>query len=199
MNANPIDILCASLVTTLGVTPAAAEAALHATLQHFHTESHSPTVARTGLAPADYLQTAIQTPRFAAFLAATALKADGRKADARLHWEAFVQREIDAANRAHQAVPPTATLGNPDAIHRIGRRLGLSDDRTDQLIPEIVLTLAAGYPHRVGSHWPLSLTDILTGVTAPELTEMLSHAAKLADGRTEEADTELRRMLRKFR
>lgn len=193
------DILCASLVARLGVTPAAAEAALYATLQHFHAEAHNPAVARTGLTPADYLNTALQTPRFAATLSASALMADGREADARLNWEAHVQREIADAERAHQAVPPTATLGNQAAIHRVGRSLGLSDERTDQLVPRIVLTLATGYPYRAHHQRHLTLTGILTQVTAAELTELLRHTALAADGRTEEAAAALRRMLRKAR
>ncbi|MFE9770617.1 hypothetical protein ACFYOV_02825 [Streptomyces sp. NPDC005931] len=194
-----LQILCANLANRYGVHPAAAESALLATLEHFHAESHDPAVARAGLTPAQYLNEAVQSPRFAAMLSASALLADGREADARLNWEAYVQREVSAAKRAHEAVPPTALLGNPDAIHRIGGRLGLSDEHTDQLIPRIVLTLATGYPYRSARQRHLSLTDILAQVTSAELTALLRHTALLAAGRTEEAAATLRRIQRAAR
>ncbi|GAA3304901.1 hypothetical protein [Streptomyces cinereospinus] len=190
------EILCATLVARLGVHPVAAESALLATLEHFHAQSHEPAVARAGFTPAEYMQTAMRTPRFKATLTASALLSDGREADARLSWEAYVQREIAVAERAHQAVPPTALLGDTDAMHRVGRRLGLSDEQTDQFIPGIVLTLAAGYPYRAPNQRHLSLTGILAQVATEELTELLRHTALSAAGRSEEAAAALRRMQR---
>ncbi|MFH9227635.1 hypothetical protein [Streptomyces lydicus] len=189
------EILCATLVARLGVHPVAAESALLAPLKHFHAQSHEPAVARAGFMPAEYLQTALRTPRFKATLTASALLADGREGDARLSWEAYVQREIAMAEQAHQAVPPTALLGDIDAMHRIGQRLGLSDEQTDQLIPGIVLTLAAGYSYRAPHQRHLSLTDILAQVATEDLTELLRHTALSAAGRSEEAAA-LRRMQR---
>ncbi|TQK44378.1 hypothetical protein FBY35_5882 [Streptomyces sp. SLBN-118] len=193
------EILCASLVSRLGVHPAAARSALLATVEHFHAQSHNPAVLRAGLTPAEYMDTAVQTPRFAATLSSSALLADGREADARLNWEAYVQREISAAKRAHRAVPPTVLLGDPDAIHRIGRRLGLIDEQTDQFVPGIVLTLATGYPYRAHHQRHLSLTDILAQVTTEDMTELLRHTALSAAGHTEEAAATLRRMHRAAR
>ncbi|MFD8509826.1 hypothetical protein ACFV27_01570 [Streptomyces antimycoticus] len=180
-------MLCASLVGRLGVHPAAAESALLATLEHFHAQSHHAAVVRAGLTPAEYMEAALRTPRFRAILTASALLADGREADARLSWEAYVQREMSAAKRAHQAVPPTALMGNPDAIHRVGRRLGLGDEQTDQLVAGIVLTLATGYPFRAHHQRHLSLADILAQVTTEDLAELLRHAALSATGYAEEA------------
>ncbi|SED60340.1 hypothetical protein SAMN05428942_2114 [Streptomyces sp. 2112.2] len=191
-----MQILCADLVHRYGVHPAAAESALLATLEHFHAEAHHPAVAGAGRTPTEYLHVALTTPRFAATLSSSALMADGREVDARLSWEAYVQREMSAAKEAHQAVPPTALLGNPHAIHRIGRRLGLSNEQTDEFIPNIVLTLAAGYPYRAAHQRHLSLTDILAQVTTEDLAELLRHTALSAAGRTEEAAAMLRRFQR---
>ncbi|MFE2842602.1 hypothetical protein ACFXKS_03410 [Streptomyces scopuliridis] len=193
------EILCASLVSRLGVHRAAAESALLATLEHFHAESHNPAVVRVGLSPAEYMDTAMQTSRFAAILSSSALRADGREADARLNWEAYVQREIAAAERAHRAVPPTALLGDPAAIHRVGRRLGLSDEQTNQFVLGVVLTLATGYPYRCAHQRHMSLTDILAQITTEDLTELLRHTALSAAGHTEEAAAMLRRMQRAAR
>ncbi|WP_063734414.1 hypothetical protein [Streptomyces sp. RTd22] len=199
MHSIALQMLCASVVSRYGVHPDAAESALLATLEHFHAESHDPAVARTGRTSTQYLNEAMQSPRFAAMLSASALMADGREADARLNWEAYVQREVSAARQAHEVVPPSAPLGNPDEIHRIGRRLGLRDEQTDQLIRRIVLTLATGYPHRSAHQRHLSLTDILTQVTSSELTLLLRHTALLAAGRTDEAAAALRRIQRAAR
>ncbi|MFI1436543.1 hypothetical protein [Streptomyces lydicus] len=199
MHLNSMQILCSEVVNRLGVHPAAAESALLATLEHFHAEAHHPAVARAGRTPAEYLAVAVTTPRFAATLSSTALMADGREADARLSWEASVQREMSAAMEAHRAVPPTALLGNPHAIRPIGRRLGLSNEQTDQFIPSIVLTLAAGYPYRSAHQRHLSLTDILARVTKEELAELLRHTALSVAGRTEEAAAMLRRFQRAAR
>lgn len=107
------EILYASLVSRLGVDRAAAESALLATLEHFHIESHNPAVVRAGLSPADYMDTVMQTARFAATLSSAALMADGRDADARLNWKAYVQREIAVAERAQQAVPRPPSSATP--------------------------------------------------------------------------------------
>lgn len=192
-------ILCASLVGRLGVDPAAAESALLATLEHFHAQSHNPAVVRAGFTPAEWMETALRTPRFKATLTASDLLADGRGADARLSWESFVQREIVVAERAHQAVPPTVLLGDVEAMRRIGQRLGLSADQTDQFIPGIVLTLAVGYPYRSRHQRHLSLTDILAQVTTEDLTELLRHTALSAAGHSEEAAATLRRIRRAVR
>ncbi|MFJ3229958.1 hypothetical protein [Streptomyces sp. NPDC086787] len=190
------DILCASLVARLGVSPDAAESALLATLEHFRAQAHNPAVARAGFTPDEYLLTAARTPRFKATLTASALMADGREVDSRLSWEAYVQREIAAAECAHQAVPPTALLGDLDAVHHVGQRLGLSDEQTDQFIPGIVLTLAQGYPYRAPEQRHLSLADILAQVTTEDLTEFLRHAAVSAASRAREAAAAARRMQR---
>ncbi|KPI32311.1 hypothetical protein [Streptomyces sp. NPDC021608] len=196
MNTIESQILCARLAGRLGVHPAAAETALLATLEHFRAQSHDPGVVWAGLTPDEYMEAALRAPRFRATLQASALVADGREADARLSWEAFMQREMSDAKRAHQAVPPTVLMGNPGAIRRIGRRLGLSDEQTDQLVADIVLTLATGYPFRAHHQRHLSLADILTQVTAEDLTELLQHAALAATGRDEEAAAMLRRIQR---
>ncbi|MXM62190.1 hypothetical protein GR925_01665 [Streptomyces sp. HUCO-GS316] len=186
-------IVLTDLVCRLGVSPAAVETALVKTVQHFDSESRNPIVARTGRTPAEYLATSLTTPRFHAMLASIALKAEGREADARLAWEAYVQREIATATRAHEAVPETALLGDVEAVRRIGRGVGLDDDQTDQLIPGIVLTLAMGYYYRPAGDQHLTLTEALSRVAADELTEMLRHASLSAAGRTEDAAHALRR------
>ncbi|MCZ4099825.1 hypothetical protein [Streptomyces sp. H39-C1] len=192
-------ILCASLVSRLGVHPAAAESALLATLEHFHAQSRNPVVVGAGFTPAEWMETALRTPRFKATLTASALLADGREADSRLSWEAYVQREMALAQRAHQAVPPTAPLGNLDAMRHIGRCLSLNDERTDQLIPDIVLTLALGYPFRSLHLRHLSLTGILTQVTTEDLAELLRHAAPSARAHPEGAAATFRRVQRPAR
>lgn len=199
MHLNSMQILCWDVANRLGVHPAAAESALLATLEHFHAEAHHPAVARAGRTPAEYLDVAVTTPRFAATLSSSALMADGREVDARLNWEAYVQREVSAARLAHKAVPATALLGNPDAVHRIGRGLGLSDEQTDQFIPGIVLTLAAGYPYRTARQRHLSLTDILAQIAAEDLTELLRHTALSAAGLTDDAAAVLQRIQRAAR
>ncbi|MFE1923369.1 hypothetical protein ACFW91_12455 [Streptomyces asoensis] len=195
---NPIEsqILCARLVGRLGVHPGAAQRALLATLEHFRAKSHDPGVVWAGLTPDEYMEAALRTPHFRATLQASALLADGRESDARLSWEVFMKREMSAAQRTHQAVPPTVLVGNPGAIHRIGRRLGLNDEQTDQLVADIVLTLATGYPFRARHQRHLSLADILTQVTPEDLAELLQHAALSATGRDEEAAAMLRRIQR---
>ncbi|WP_405908780.1 hypothetical protein OG742_30725 [Streptomyces sp. NBC_00828] len=197
MNPNMVKDLCASVVRRLSLRPATVEAALLVTLHHFSGESHNPGVAYTGLTPDQYVVLSLSTPRFEATLASAALKAEGREADARLNWEAFVQREQETARLAHEAIPKTALLA--DAIHRIGRQLGLCGECTDQFVSGVVLTLALGYPYRLADQRHLSLTDLLAQVTTEEVTELLRHAAHSATGRTEEAAATLRRMQRAAR
>jgi hypothetical protein len=199
MEPIPLEDLCADLVDRLGVHPAIVAHVLLATVEHFDAESHSALVRQSGLSPAEYLDIVLTTPRFAATLTAGALMAAGREADARLHWDAYVQREAQAANLAHQGVPASAPLGNPKALHRIGGRLGLSEEETDELIPRIILTIAAGYPFRPIHQRHLSLTDALTQCTAEDLTVMLRHAALSKAGRTEEAAAALRYIPRTHR
>ncbi|MFM9596252.1 hypothetical protein ACKI1J_40625 [Streptomyces scabiei] len=190
---NPVtQIVLTDLVCRLGVSDAAVERALVTTLQHFTAESRNPIVALTGRTPAQYLDTSLTTPRFHAMLASIALKIEGREADARLAWEAYVQREIATATRAHEALPESALLGDVEAVRRIGRGLGLDDDQTDQLIPGIVLTLAMGYYYRPVGDRHLTLTEALSRVTADELAEMLRHASLSAAGRTADAADALR-------
>ncbi|MFC8671443.1 hypothetical protein ACFUEN_02070 [Streptomyces griseorubiginosus] len=191
--------LCASVASRLSLRPTTVNDALLATLHHFSGESRNPAVANIGLTPDQYVQRSLSTPRFEATLASTALKAEGREADARLNWEAFVQREQEAARHAHEAIPKTALLADSDAIHRIGRQLNLCDECTDQLVSGVVLTLALGYPYRTADQQHLSLTDLLAQVTTKELTELLRHAAQSATGRTEEAAATLRRLRRAAR
>ncbi|MFI6464582.1 hypothetical protein [Streptomyces sp. NPDC050538] len=199
MNPDTLKDLCASVVHRLSLRPTTVEAALLVTLHHFSGESRNPAVAYIGLTPDQYVLRSLSTPRFEATLASVALKAEGREADARLNWEAFVQREQEAARLAHEAIPKTALLVDADAIHWIGRQLGLCDERTDQLVSGVVLTLALGYPYRLADQWHLSLTDLLAQVTTEELTELLRHAAHSEAGRTEEAAAALRRMQRAVR
>ncbi|MFJ4939044.1 hypothetical protein ACIP8U_34980 [Streptomyces pseudovenezuelae] len=199
MNPNMLKDLCASVVSRLSLRPTTVEAALLVTLHHFSGESRNPAVAHIGLTPDQYVRRSLSTPRFEATLASAALKAEGREADARLNWEAFVQREQEAAKLAHAAIPKTALLADSDAIHRIGRQLDLCGECTDQFVSGVVLTLALGYPYRTADQWHLSLTDLLAQVTTEELTELLRHAAQSATGRTEEAAATLRRMQRAAR
>ncbi|MFI1100222.1 hypothetical protein [Streptomyces melanogenes] len=189
MDPIALGTLCASVVNRFGVRTVAVESALLATLEYFHAESRNRAIAQFGLTPAEYLHRAMQTPCFEATLSTGALMADGREADARLNWEAYLQREESTAKRAHQAVPPTALLGDPDAIHRIGHRLGLSDEQTDQLTSRIVLTVATGYPYRSPCQLHLSLTDMLAQVTTEDLTLLLQLTALSATEHTHEPDS----------
>ncbi|MFI5800248.1 hypothetical protein [Streptomyces sp. NPDC051677] len=183
----------------MSLRPITVDAALLVTLNHFASESHDPAVAYTGLTPDQYVALSLSTPRFEATLASAALRVEGREADARLNWEAYVQREQEAARLAHEAIPKTALLADADAIHRIGHQLGLCGECTDQLVSGVVLTLSLGYPYRLADQRHLSLTDLLAQVTTEELTELLRHAAHSARGRTEEAAATLRRMQRAAR
>ncbi|MEV4444592.1 hypothetical protein [Streptomyces mirabilis] len=191
-----LNALCASVVRRFSLRSTTVEAALLVTLHHFSSESHNPAVAHIGLTPDQYVALSLSTPRFEATLVSAALKAEGRAADARLNWEAFVKREQEAARLAHESIPKTALLADVDAIRRIGRQLGLCGECTDQLTSGIVLTLALGYPYRLAGQRHLSLTDLLAQVTSEELTELLRHAAHSAARRGEEAAVTLRRMQR---
>lgn len=199
MNPDMLKDLCASVVSRLSLPATTVEAALLVTLHHFSGESRNPAVAHIGLTSDQYVLRSLSTPRFEATLASAAPKAEGREADARLNWEAFVQREQEAARLAHEAIPKTALLADADAIHRIGRQLGLCGECTDQFVSGVVLTLALGYPYRLADQRHLSLTELLAQVTTEELTELLRHAAHSATGRTEEAAATLRRMQRAAR
>ncbi|MGR3872739.1 hypothetical protein ACUXZZ_29790 [Streptomyces graminifolii] len=199
MNPDTLKDLCASVVSRLSLRPTTVEAALLVTLHHFSGESRDPAVAYIGLTPDQYVLRSLSTPRFEATLVSAALKAEGREVDARLNWEALVQREQETARLAHEAVPKTALLADADAIHRIGRQLGLCAECTDQLVSGVVLTLALGYPYRLADQWHLSLTDLLAQVTTEELTELLRLAALAAAGRTEEAAAAIRRIQRAVR
>ncbi|MEU6475363.1 hypothetical protein ABZ858_00460 [Streptomyces sp. NPDC047017] len=191
------DMMCVNLVNRLDVTMDAARSALDTTLHRVHIESHDPRVANAGLTPADYLTIALRTPRFAAMHSAGALRDDGREADARLSWEAYLEREMTNATGAHQAVPATAPLGDPQIIHQAGRNVGLSDEYTDALIPHLVLRLARGYPFRGPDLRDLTLTDVLAMVTVEDLGDLLWLAAVEMGARPDEAATELDRILPK--
>ncbi|MEU4166169.1 hypothetical protein AB0F46_04685 [Streptomyces sp. NPDC026665] len=195
-NSKKAETLCAELVAELGVTHAAADSALLVALDRFHSEAHEPAVAGAGLTPAQYMQAAVDTLRFKATLICVALLADGREADARLSWEMFIEEEIAVIERARKALPPTALLANVHAMRRIGRRLGLRDEQTDELVPGIMHSIAAGYPYRGPCQQDLSLTDILALVTPEDLTHCLRHAALVAEGRSQDAADALRRMQR---
>ncbi|WP_105968376.1 hypothetical protein [Streptomyces geranii] len=194
MNPDMLKDLCASVVSRLSLRPTTVEAALLVTLHLFSGESRNPAVAHIGLTPDQYVLRSLSTTRFEATLASAALKAEGREADARLNWEAFVQREQESARLAHEAIPKSALLADAGAVHSIGRQLGLCGECTDQFVSGIVLTLALGYPYRRADQRHLSLTDLLAQVTTEELTELLRHAAHSATGHTEDPAATLRRM-----
>ncbi|MGM9465347.1 hypothetical protein [Streptomyces murinus] len=197
MDTRAKNILCISLSARLGVTLAAAEAALLTTIEHFQVNSHDPAVLRAGITPADYMQISLRTIHFSALLTCSALIADGRDADALLEWEEYERRTTADAQRAHQAVPASAVLGDPDAIHRVGRSVGLSDQRTDQLTAGIVRTLATGFPYRGPGQGEASLTDLLAALTAEELADLLRRAMQLSDGQADEAAAKLGHILRR--
>lgn len=191
---NPVtQIPLTDLVCRLGVRTETVQRALSDTVQQLDQESHDPSVARTGRTPAQHLAISLTTPRAHAMVESIALRLEGREADARLLWEAYVLREITTATRAYEAVPKTALIGDAEAIRRIARGLGLYGDRTDQLIPSVVLMLAMGYYYRADADRHLTLVDILSRVVAEELTEMLRHAALMTAGRANEAAEVLRR------
>ncbi|WP_329318041.1 hypothetical protein [Streptomyces sp. NBC_01262] len=194
MSLMTLHTLSARVAQELGVHPDAAARALRAALGLFRAQAHHPVIANTGMTPAEYLGLALQSDRFTALLIAATLTAAGRDADARLAWAAYLDREMSATKLAHEAVPATAILGNADAIHRIGRQLGLADEHTDRLIPGLVFTIATGYPYRAANMRHLSLTGVLAQLTAEDLTELLQHAALVDAGRTEHAAVLLRRI-----
>lgn len=146
------------------------------------------------MTPIKYLGLALKSDRFKALLIAATLTAAGRDADASLTWAAYLDREMAATKLAHEAVPDTAVLGDPEAIRRVGRPLGLTDEHTDRLIPGLIFTIATGYPYRAASMRHLSLTQVLVQLTAEDLAELLQHAALVEAGCTEGADILLRRI-----
>ncbi|XUM00307.1 hypothetical protein ACQ86F_25690 [Streptomyces venezuelae ATCC 10712] len=101
--------------------------------------------------------------------------------------------------RAHLGVPPTALLGNLEAIHNVGKTLNLSPRHTERLVAAIVLMIAAGYAHRPRDMEHLSLTDCLTLVDTDELHGYLLHAVLIENGHRAEADVLERALLRHAR
>ncbi|MBP5905757.1 hypothetical protein F3K40_08230 [Streptomyces sp. LBUM 1478] len=194
MSPTTLHTVSVRVAEELGVHPDAAARALRAALDLFRAQAHHPAIVNAGITPAEYLGLALKSDRFKAMLIAATLTAAGRDADARLTWTAYLDREMETTRLAQQAVPANAILGNPDAIHRVGRQLGLADEHTDRLIPGLVFTIATGYPYRSAGMRHLSLTDVLAQLTAEDLTELLQHAALVDAGRAEEAAVLLRRI-----
>ncbi|MFD9791305.1 hypothetical protein ACFWXK_10165 [Streptomyces sp. NPDC059070] len=188
MDPIPVEALCASVADRFGVGPAAVEGALLFALEYVLAEAWNPAVAELGLTPAEYLRRAVETPYFEATLSTSALIADGREAEARQNWESYRQREQEAVKRAHQAVPPTAPLGDPEAIYRTGRQLGLSVEQTDEAASHVVRSVATGYPYRPADQWHLSLTDVLAQVTTEDLTLLLQLSARPGSEPTQDPD-----------
>ncbi|WP_405613245.1 hypothetical protein [Streptomyces sp. NBC_00076] len=194
MNPTTMHTLSVRIAEELGVHPDAAARALRAVLGLFRSQAHHPAVANAGMTPIKYLGLALKSDRFKALLIAATLTAAGRDADASLTWAAYLDREMAATKLAHEAVPDTAVLGDPEAIRRVGRPLGLTDEHTDRLIPGLIFTIATGYPYRAASMRHLSLTQVLVQLTAEDLAELLQHAALVEAGCTEGADILLRRI-----
>ncbi|MER6367509.1 hypothetical protein ABT255_03855 [Streptomyces mirabilis] len=194
MSPTALHALSLRVAEELGVHPDAAARALRAALGLLRAQAHHPVIANAGMTPTEYLGLALTSDRFKALLMAATLTAAGRDADARLTWTAHLDREMAATRTAHEAIPATAILGDPDTIHRVGRQLGLTDEHTDQLIPGLVFTIATGYPYRSADMRHHSLTDVLAQLTAEDLTELLQHAALVDAGRAEEAAILLRRI-----
>jgi hypothetical protein len=192
MNPTTLRTLSLRIAEELGVHPDAAARALRASLGLFRAQANHPAIANAGMTPTEYLGLALESDRFKALLMAATLTAAGRGADARLIWTAYLDREMAATRTAHEAVPATAILGDLDAVHRVGRQLGLADEQTDRLIPGLVFTIATGYPYRSAGMQHLSLTDVLAQLTAEDLTVLLQHAALVDTGRAEEAAVLLR-------
>ncbi|MCB8906812.1 MULTISPECIES: hypothetical protein [unclassified Streptomyces] len=196
MHATSIRLLAQPTITRFGVDQRVAESAVRRILRQFQAEARDPAVARAGRTPDEYLAAALPGPRFPAAVHSTALAFAGREAEAEALWDAHVKEEREAVQRAHLAVPPTALLGNLEAIHNVGTTLSLGPRRTERLVAGIVLTIAAGYKHRPRDMEHLSLTDLLSQVDAEELQTYLLHALLLEDGRREEADALTRAVLR---
>ncbi|MEV0444983.1 hypothetical protein AB0I84_21605 [Streptomyces spectabilis] len=174
---NALQALAARLVARLDIHPHSVDTALKYTVDEWRARASHPVIARSGLTLTQCLNTATRTSNFRATASWRALTLDGRDADARLLWANYLQREASAARRALQAVPHTAVLGNPEALRRIGRQLGLEGDRTDQLTLHIVATLRIGYPFRPASLRQLTLAELLAEIPADELVGMLQDAA----------------------
>ncbi|MGA5637698.1 hypothetical protein ACPCTN_02955 [Streptomyces cinereoruber] len=199
MHAASIRLLAQPAITRFGVPQLAAENAVRHTLRQFQAEAHNSAVARVGRTPAEYLAAALPGPRFTAAVHSTSLAFAGRKADARALWDAHLKAEREAIQRAHLDVPPTALLGNLEAIHNVGETLNLSPRHTERLVAAIVLAIASGYPHRPPALQHLSLTDCLTQVEADELHDYLLHAVLTENGHQAEADVLERALLRHAR
>ncbi|MGW6393282.1 hypothetical protein ACWFR1_22875 [Streptomyces sp. NPDC055103] len=199
MHDTSLRVLAQPTISRFGVSPAAATYAVRRALNQFQAESYDPAIAQAGRTPAEYLAGALSGPRFTATVHSIALAADGREVDARLFWEAHRQREIDAVQQAHLAVPTTALLGSLEAIHRVGESLGLGAARTEELTAGIVLMIAAGYPHRPRELEHLTLTDCLTQIGAEDLRVYLAHAALIAGGHSAVADVLQRAVLNQAR
>lgn len=199
MHATSIRLLAQPTITRFGLHPSAAESAVRRTLWLFKAEAHHPAVARAGRTPDEYLAAALPGPRFTAAVHYAALTLAGREAEAELLWDAHDKAEREAVQRAHLDVPPTALLGNLEAIHNVGETLNLNPQRTERLVAGIVLRIAAGYAHRPREIDHLSLTDCLAQVDAEELHTYLLHAVLLDDGYQAEADALQRAVLRHAR
>ncbi|WP_435970263.1 hypothetical protein [Streptomyces sp. Qhu_M48] len=122
MHATSIRLLAQPSITRFGLPPSVAESAVRRVLWQFQAEARNPAIARAGRTPAEYLAAALPGPRFTAAVHSTALALAGREADAELLWDAHVKAEREAVQRAHLDVPPTALLGNLEAIHNVGKR-----------------------------------------------------------------------------
>ncbi|MFB7828875.1 hypothetical protein [Streptomyces hydrogenans] len=199
MHAASIRLLAQPAITRFGVPQATAENAVRHTLRLFETEASNPTVARAGRTRTDYLAVALPGPRFTAIVHSTALAFAGREAEAHVLWDAYLKAEREAVQRAHLDVPPTALLGNLEAIHEVGNKLNLNPRHTERLVAAIVLTIAAGYAHRPQDMEHLSLTDCLALVDADELHGYLLHAVLIENGHRVEAGVLERALLRHAR
>ncbi|MFE5970104.1 hypothetical protein [Streptomyces sp. NPDC056463] len=199
MHATSIRLLAQPTITRFGLNPRFAETAVRRTLRQFQAEARNSAIARAGRTPAEYLAAALPGPRFTAAVHSTALAFAGREAEAEVLWHAHIKAEREAVQRAHLDVPPTALLGNLEAIHNVGETLNLGPRRTERLVAGIVLTIAAGYAHRPRDMDHLSLTDSLAQVDAEELHFYLVHAVLTEDGHQAEADALRRAVLNQAR
>ncbi|WP_172387143.1 hypothetical protein [Streptomyces sp. MNP-20] len=178
---NALQGLRARLIDRLGIHPHSVNTALKTTVDEYRARASHPAIARSGLTPAQCLSAAIRTPHFRASASWRALTLDGRDIDARLLWEAYLQRQASAAKRALRAVPRTAVLGNPDALRCMGRQLGLDDEQTEQLVLNIAVTVRSGYPYRPASLRHLTFPELLAEIPADQLAAMLQLAARQAE------------------
>ncbi|MEV7279696.1 hypothetical protein [Streptomyces sp. NPDC093111] len=196
MHATSIQLLAHPTATRFGIDPRIAESAVRRTLRQFQAEARHPAIARAGRTPGEYLAAALPGPRFTAAVHSTALAFAGREPEAEVLWDAHIKAEREAVQRAHLDVPPTALLGNLQAIHSVGKTLNLSPRRTERLVASIVNTIAAGYPCRPREMDHLSLTDSLAQVDAEELEIYLLHASLVEDGHQAAADVITQAVLR---